>query len=158
MASYTLSESERCYLKNRAHQRAEFLKRKERILHPASVDIGSNWEAFAAEHLRKQGYEIWERNYRGSRGEIDLVANKGTQIVFVEVKARTSAQFGMPYEAIGRKKRQAMIRTAEEYLVKRDLLTGWDIRYDAASILAPKGEPPRMDYFEDVFRVEEEFY
>lgn len=150
-----LTDNERYYLEHRIHFQAEYLSRKERLLHPSTSDKGFEAEQYVIDCLQKQGYQLWERNFHGSKGEIDLIMNKGTQIIFVEVKSRKSDKFGMPYEAVNKKKRKAIIQTAEEYLFHRDL-NEFDIRYDIASILTNKN-PPQMEYFEDAFRVEEDF-
>lgn len=155
--SAKLSANERYYLEQRFQYHSDFLNQKERHSQPASRDKGSEWESHVIDYLNARGYELWERNFKGSKGEIDLIVNKGSLIAFVEVKSRSSEKFGQPYESIGKKKRQALIATADEYLYKRDLLNDWDIRYDIASIIAPKNKPIKLEYIEDAFRVEEEF-
>ncbi len=152
-----LSTTELYYLEQRLQYHSAFLNQKERHNQPATRDKGKEWESHVIGYLNARGYELWERNFKGSKGEIDLIVNKGSLIAFVEVKSRSSEKYGHPYEAIGRNKRQALIATANEYLYKRDLLNDWDIRYDIASIIAPKNKPMKLEYIEDAFRVEEEF-
>lgn len=149
-------DEERWFLERFTHYRLDALKAAESKGAPSNVERGQAWEEIAARWLEKQGYAIWERNYRIPGGEIDLVARQGESVVFVEVKARASSQFGAPLEAITAKKRRAMIRAAERYLYERGLLDEWDIRYDVIGILAPKGESPQIEHIEDAFRVEEE--
>ena len=60
------------------------------------LGIAKTGEALAVAHLKARGYEILERNYRAVRGEIDLIAQDGDFIVFVEVKTRRSLKFGLP--------------------------------------------------------------
>ncbi|HET7713528.1 MAG TPA: YraN family protein [Patescibacteria group bacterium] len=67
-------------------------------------DIGNKAEDRAAEFLRRQGYQILDRNFRSKFGEIDLVALDGETLVFVEVKARASRRFGLPEEAVNPRK------------------------------------------------------
>ena len=80
------------------------------------IKVGKIGEAFAAEHLTKQGYEILEHNYRSPLGEIDLIVQQGKCIVFVEVKARRSLKFGIPQAAVTPTKQKQISRVALTYL------------------------------------------
>jgi len=62
--------------------------------------FGNESELAAAEFLESQGYTIIEKNYRNAIGEIDLIAKDGETLVFAEVKARSSARYGNPKEAL----------------------------------------------------------
>lgn len=79
---------------------------------------GRRGEDEAARVLKKKGYKILERNFRGRFGEIDIVAKDGKSVVFVEVKTRsaTDADYGTPGEAVGAKKRDRIIKAAQEWL------------------------------------------
>lgn len=79
-------------------------------------EIGKIGEDLAAQYLLSQGYEIVDRNFRTAHGELDLVAKDRDQFVFVEVKTRTSQNFGYGEYAVNRKKLNAMIFAAETYL------------------------------------------
>src|SRR5579884_3743379 len=86
-----------------------------------SKAFGQHAESAAERYLRRRGYRIVERNARSSYGELDLVAEHGNILVFVEVKARrTSAFGGAPYAVDGRK-RDRLIRLAANYLAQRKL-------------------------------------
>ena len=78
--------------------------------------LGRWGEAIAAEFLENQGYFIIERNRRTPYGEIDLVAQDGAVLVFVEVKTRTSDAFGFPEESITSQKREHLISAAQAIL------------------------------------------
>jgi putative endonuclease len=67
------------------------------------------------------GYRIRARNFRTRRGEIDLVAERGGEVVFVEVRYRTSASFGTPSETVGPRKRLRILRAASAYLAANGL-------------------------------------
>ncbi|MEZ5405672.1 MAG: YraN family protein [Verrucomicrobiia bacterium] len=69
------------------------LRDKESGVEP---DIGQRGEAVAARFLRKQGYKILIKRFRGRGGEIDLICRDGEVLAFVEVKARSSTEFGRP--------------------------------------------------------------
>lgn len=78
--------------------------------------LGRWGEARAAEFLETQGYQIIERNWRCEYGEIDLIAQQADVLVFIEVKARSTQQFGYPEEAVTPSKQQHLIEAAQTYL------------------------------------------
>lgn len=83
--------------------------------------FGKEAEAAAERYLRQQGYRILGRNVRFSRGELDLVAQKDGTVVFVEVKARRSEQFGGASYAVTPQKQQRVIQLAAQYLARHQL-------------------------------------
>ena len=93
----------------------------------------------ACEYLKKLGFKIIERNFRKGYGEIDIVAldpsaGSGQVLVFVEVKTRTSSQFGSPLEAITYWKLKSIIKTAQYYkLTHRNLPES--LRIDAVAVI-----------------------
>jgi putative endonuclease len=82
---------------------------------------GSAGEALAVEYLEQQGMKVLQRNYRFERGEIDIVAEDGKELVFVEVKARRTTAFGEPIEAVDAKKQAQLWKVAEGYLYEHRL-------------------------------------
>lgn len=78
-------------------------------------------EEIAARFLRKNGYQILERNYRTKSGEIDIIASKKRTIVFVEVKTRNTDEFGCPAEAVNSKKLHKLEIAANHYIQKKHL-------------------------------------
>lgn len=95
--------------------------------------IGNEGERRAEKCLLAKGLRILERNYSTRRGEIDLVALDGDTLVFVEVKARAAARFGLPQEAVGALKQRRLVKAAQAYLLER----GWEgpARFDVVAIL-----------------------
>src|SRR2546422_8060575 len=81
--------------------------------------LGEEGERAAARFLEARGYRILERNYRTRRGEIDLIAEDGRILVFVEVKVRLDDRFGGPAAAITRAKQARIARLAQQDLVWR---------------------------------------
>ncbi len=77
---------------------------------------GARGESAAAEHLRRQGYRIAGANWRCRAGEIDLIAEDGPSLVFVEVRTRRSARAGSAEESVTRTKQRRLIALAETYL------------------------------------------
>jgi len=84
----------------------------------STVTTGNNGEDLACEYLKKQGYKILERNYRIRGGEIDIVAMDKEYLVFVEVKTRSSHEFGFPVEAMTPWKIKFLLKTAQFYIQK----------------------------------------
>ena len=97
--------------------------------------IGTDREAMAAEYLEKKGYTILEKNYRCRVGEIDIVASKDNFCVFVEVKYRKSAAYGLPQEAVGVKKQRTIAFVANYYLMEKKFPSNQPVRFDVIAIL-----------------------
>src|SRR5450631_1027088 len=81
-----------------------------------AAEIGAYGERVAGAFLRRHGYQVLTRNYKTTRGEIDLVCRHGDVLVFVEVKTRADEAFGRPAEAIGMGKEEALRHAARRYL------------------------------------------
>ncbi len=81
-------------------------------------EIGGVHEAAAETVLRKQGYQILEKNFRCRLGEIDIIAKHKGQLVFVEVKYRRSKVRGCASEAVTVKKQRTISRVADFYIMK----------------------------------------
>ncbi|MFH1680814.1 MAG: ribonuclease HII, partial [Candidatus Eisenbacteria bacterium] len=96
---------------------------------------GERGEETAARHLEGRGYRIRARNYRTRRGEIDLVAERGREIVFVEVRFRRSEAYGVPAETVDGRKRLRIARAAAAYLVEHGL-TERPCRFDLVALTA----------------------
>lgn len=112
-------------------------KAQKRVNKRAQGAIGEN---LAAEFLEKKGYLILQRNYRFERGEIDLIAKDGDELVFVEVKARTSKAFGSPEEAVTSEKQKQIRTVAEGYLFENGI-EDQRCRFDVVAIRYEKGKP-----------------
>ena len=97
--------------------------------------FGKIGEILAYKYLKRHRYAILARNYSTPIGEIDIVAEDGDVLVFVEVKMRRSEAYGLPEEAIDIKKRRKLTRLAQFY-IKRNGLYGKEARFDVVSIVA----------------------
>ena len=82
---------------------------------PNRRQLGAKFESLAAGYLEKEGYRILAKNFRSYHGEIDLVAEDHGVLVFIEVKYRTNAKYGTPFDAVGWRKQQKIIQAAEYY-------------------------------------------
>lgn len=107
---------------------------------------GEASESLAAEFLRANGLIVTERNYHCRFGEIDLVAQDGKTLVFVEVRQRRSEEFGGARESITAAKRRRLITAARHYLARRHGAP--PCRFDAVFI---RGEPPEIEWVRNAF-------
>ena len=103
------------------------------------LKLGAQGEEAAVRFLRKKGARIIARNLRSPVGEIDIIAKQKKEILFVEVKTRSSDQFGTPAEAVGPRKQQQIIRTAQWYL-QQGHGKNLQPRFDVVSIRMNGGE------------------
>ncbi len=83
-------------------------------------EVGRRGEQLACSLLKKRGYRIVETNARGHYGEIDIVARVRDCLVFVEVRSRTSTEFGTPEESVTRQKRRKLVTCALDYVTSHD--------------------------------------
>lgn len=97
-------------------------------------EIGNLGEFLAANYLCSIGYTIIKKNFRCKIGEIDIIAKNRNTICFIEVKTRSSRNYGEPCEAVNYFKKIKIYRTAYIYIQKNNLY-GYDIRFDIIEIM-----------------------
>ena len=114
------------------------------------LSLGRRGEELAGKFLKKAGYKILESNYRGRLGEIDLVAEDGDCLVFVEVKTRGSLACGHPLESIDSRKQRQLIKAAREYLAEHGAEERV-CRFDAVSVLFGDEQQPMIELIKDAF-------
>jgi len=109
-------------------------------------------EDMAYRYLRRHGCTVVARNYvaRSGAGEIDLVAWEGGMLVFVEVKTRSSGDFGPPETAVDGEKQRRIALAAREY-GRRAQVEAARMRFDIVSVML--GNPLRTDWRRDAFHV-----
>ncbi len=110
---------------------------------------GQLGEDLAAQYLEQQGFRILERNYRFERGEIDIIAEEGNELVFVEVKARRSTVFGAPEDAVTEEKQEQVYAVADGYLFEHDI-DNRPCRFDVVAIEYHE-KSPDIRHIRDVF-------
>ncbi len=115
-------------------------------------DFGQSAETEAEHYLRQKGYRILARNLRSPNGELDLVAESGKVLVFIEVKGRRTSAFGGAAYAVHERKQARLVRLAAQYLAQhrlRDRLCRFDVvlcRGGASSV-------PAIEHVENAFEV-----
>jgi putative endonuclease len=118
-----------------------------------SKALGYKGEDLAVRYLRKKGFKVIERNYHCPWGEIDLIAREKDILVFVEIKARSSSEFGLPQEAVDRFKQKKLSQVARAYMAERHLDEDIAARFDVVAIhLTPSG--PAIELIKDAFQAD----
>ena len=125
---------------------------------PGHLRLGAQGEKLAARHLRRRGFKILYRNFRGRQGgEIDLVCRERDTLVFVEVKTRTREDFGRPLEAVNLQKQRRISLGGLAWL---RLLGDPDVlfRFDVVEVMMAEGAKPRIELIRDAFRLAEPYF
>ena len=112
--------------------------------------LGRRGEDIAARFLADAGYRIVERNWRCSRGEIDIIAQQSQWLVFVEVKTRSSLNYGHPLESITMAKLARLRSLAMEWCTAHPQAIG-QVRIDAVAVVAPERAPYTLEHLTGVF-------
>ena len=124
---------------------------------PRHLRLGTRGENLACRFLKKNGYKILYRNFKGrTGGEIDVVCRDRDTLVFVEVKTRTREDFGRPLDAVDRDKRKRISRGGLAWL---RLLGDPDIlfRFDVVEVIIAEGAEPRLEIVRNAFSLPEPY-
>lgn len=97
-------------------------------------DLGKLGEELAVEFLQKNGYEILDKNWTFQKAEIDIIAKIGNTLAVIEVKTRSSLDFGLPQDFVKPKKIQLLVKAVNEYVISNDLDV--EVRFDIIAITA----------------------
>ena len=124
--------------------------RPERLAPRPKRTLGESGEEIAAAFLQGLGYIVLTRNYRKRFGEIDIVAEEGDTLVFVEVKTRSSAAFGSPLEAVDARKQRRMARAALAYL-SAGKLHDRAARFDVVAVRLQPQDRPLIEHIRNAF-------
>jgi putative endonuclease len=115
--------------------------------------VGRYGEQVAARHLLERGYELLDRNWRGTGGELDVVALDGRTLVAVEVKTRRGERYGHPAEAVTRAKLARLRRLTGQWLDEH-AATGprrfHEVRIDVVAVILPRAGAARVEHLEGV--------
>lgn len=113
--------------------------------------IGLIGEELAANHIKNEGYNILERNYRTKLGELDIIARDQNIIIFIEVKTRTSNAYGTPSEAVNYKKQQTIRKLSQQYIKHKKLDNSClGYRFDVIEVKLA-GKKYKIDHMENAF-------
>ena len=112
-------------------------------------DLGKEGENFAAAFLEKNGYKILDRNWMFQKAEIDIIAEKEGILAVVEVKTRSSTDFGLPQDFVKPKKIQLLVKAVNEYVIKNDI--DLQIRFDIIAIHKDSAQNFAIEHIEDAF-------
>lgn len=112
-------------------------------------NLGIRGEQLARTYLTEKGYRIIVSNWRHGRAEIDLIAEYGNTLIFVEVKTRSSSHFGQPDEFVGPKKEQQLAKAACAYM--EQVRYQGEIRFDIVAILLPPHTAAEVNHIQDAF-------
>ena len=110
---------------------------------------GDEAEQLTVEHLEREGYVIRDRNVLCRRGELDVVAQKGNVLAFVEVRMKSTAFWGDPSQTVTFAKQRKVVLAAHEYC-QRNRLFARVIRFDVASVVG-KGREGHVEHIVDAF-------
>lgn len=120
----------------------------------AGLELGERGEDCAARFLKLEGYKILARRFKSRSGEIDLVAQDGDWLVFVEVKTRRGEQHGAPSESVDHRKQKQLAKTALDYL---GLLKHPEVRFrfDIVEVIlaSPEAAPSDIRLIQDAFEM-----
>ena len=111
-------------------------------------DLGNLGETLALEFLQKKGYTILATNWTFQKAEVDIIAQKDAILAVVEVKTRSSIDFGLPQDFVKPKKIQLLVKAVNEYIVSNDLDV--NVRFDIIAIYKEENTY-KIEHFEDAF-------
>lgn len=112
-------------------------------------ELGKWGEELAAKYLEQKGYVIRDRDWRQGKLDLDIVADDGETVVFVEVKARKTNAFGQPEQAVDVKKIKRLARAADSYV--KSLGVSAPLRFDIVSIIGDQKEAQTIEHIVDAF-------
>jgi putative endonuclease len=110
--------------------------------------LGKLGEELAVDYLQKKGYEILDTNWVFQKAEVDIIAQKDTVLAVVEVKTRSSIEFGLPQDFVKPKKIQLLVKAINEYVIQKNI--DLNVRFD---IIAIHKDPKNfsIEHLEDAF-------
>lgn len=111
-------------------------------------ELGKLGEELAVEFLQKEGYEILETNWTFQKAEVDIIAKKENTLAIVEVKTRSSLNFGLPQDFVKPKKIQLLVKAVNEYVISKDL--DLEVRFDIIAV-HKEGENLTIEHLTDAF-------
>ncbi len=112
-------------------------------------ELGIIGEITAREYLKEKGYKILAYNWRFAKDELDVIAEYDNLLIVVEVKTRSSWQYGEPHEAVTPKKQKFIVRSAEAYILEKEIEK--EVRFYVISIVMTGNTVTDLTHIEDAF-------
>jgi len=111
-------------------------------------ELGKKGEQLAVDFLLKKGYKILERNYRFDKAEVDIIAKTKDTLAVIEVKTRSTVNFGDPQDFVKPKQTQNLVKAVDQYININNLDV--EVRFDIIAIV-PEGPTFNIEHLEDAF-------
>lgn len=111
-------------------------------------ELGTKGEELAVDFLIKNGYDILDRNYRFDKAEVDIIAQKDTILAIIEVKTRSTIDFGNPQDFVKPKQIQRLVKAVDEYVIINELDV--EVRFDIIAIIK-EGKGFKIEHLENAF-------
>ena len=111
-------------------------------------ELGKKGEQLAVNFLLKNNYDIVERNYRFDKAEVDIIAKKDNILAIIEVKTRSTTDFGDPQDFVKPKQIQRLVKAVDEYVTTNDLDV--EVRFDIIAIVK-EGKGFNIEHLENAF-------
>ena len=111
-------------------------------------ELGKKGEQLAVDFLLTNGYEIIERNYRFDKAEVDIIAQKGNILAIIEVKTRSTIDFGNPQDFVKPKQIQRLVKAVDEYVTTNNLNV--EVRFDIIAIVKER-KSFNIEHLENAF-------
>jgi putative endonuclease len=111
-------------------------------------ELGKKGEQLAVDFLLLKGYDIIERNYRFDKAEVDIIAQQKDVLAIIEVKTRSTADFGNPQDFVKPKQIQRLVKAVDEYVTVNDLEV--EVRFDIIAIIK-EGTQFNIEHLENAF-------
>lgn len=111
-------------------------------------ELGKLGEELAVDFLQKSGYDILETNWVFQKAEIDIIAQKENILAIVEVKTRSTIDFGLPQDFVKPKKIQLLVKAVNEYVISNDLDV--EVRFDIIAVYKEKNDY-KIEHIDDAF-------
>ncbi len=110
--------------------------------------LGKKGEQLAVDFLIENGYDIVERNYRFNKAEVDIIAQKEDTLAIIEVKTRSTTDFGNPQDFVKPKQIKNLVKAVDEYVTVNNLEV--DVRFDIIAIVKEENQF-NIEHLEDAF-------
>lgn len=111
-------------------------------------ELGKKGEQLAVDFLIENNYQIIERNYRFDKAEVDIIAQKDAILAIIEVKTRSSLDFGNPQDFVKPKQIKNLVKAVDEYVTVNNLDT--EVRFDIIAIVK-EGHQYKIEHLENAF-------